>query len=244
MTMRNIDELDQDLRALVAKTREIPSLPASAKQRLSRRLDLTLSGVVSATPLADPSAARHLPTLRTALLSGVSLVVGIALGLVSANLWTDSDQHLPSTASQHADASVAYADASAKRDTVPTRDAAVGPRDSQAAARPLRKATRRASVATRTARDQRLAHERSLIEMARSALARGDAPAALEATRLHRQAFGRTGQLGEEREALAIQALINTKRFAEARRRAKAFLRKYPRTLLRPLIEKAAAAVR
>lgn len=84
--------------------------------------------------------------------------------------------------------------------------------------------------------DTDLAGERALIERARMALARGQAASALEALDAHRAQYPR-GRLGEEREALAIQALSAAGRSAEARKRADAFVRVHPNSVFLPAIE-------
>ena len=75
-----------------------------------------------------------------------------------------------------------------------------------------------------------LAAEQSLIETARSALARGRADDALRATSEHEKQFPR-GRLAEERELLAIQALVQAGRTSDAEARAKRFHAAYPSSL-------------
>lgn len=94
------------------------------------------------------------------------------------------------------------------------------------------------SPSSRVVTDDRLAEERSLVETARSALARRDSTRALESTREHEQRFPR-GRLVEEREALAIQALSASGRGEEARARAQKFRVRYPQGLFLPVVEAA-----
>ena len=94
--------------------------------------------------------------------------------------------------------------------------------------------TSEASVKTR------LAEERSLIEIARAGLARGDGDAALNAVRDHAKRFPE-GVLAEEREALAVQALAVQGNADQARARARAFRAKYPGSLFRSAVDGAAA---
>lgn len=86
--------------------------------------------------------------------------------------------------------------------------------------------------------DVDLARERALVDRARSALARGDAAGALAAADEHRKAFPR-GQLAEEREVVAIQALATAGRTDEAANRAGAFRKTYPSSLLLPIVDAA-----
>ena len=97
------------------------------------------------------------------------------------------------------------------------------------------------SQTPRAGRDTPLANERSAIEVARTSLARGDAQAALAATERHRKEHPH-GQLVEEREAIAIQALASLGRASEARERAARFNNLYPRSMLLPLVEEAVHA--
>ncbi|HJL13477.1 MAG TPA: hypothetical protein RMH85_33650 [Polyangiaceae bacterium LLY-WYZ-15_(1-7)] len=73
----------------------------------------------------------------------------------------------------------------------------------------------------------RLARERALIDQARAALRAGRAHDALVALMGHEREFP-TGAFAEDRERLAIEGLVRTDRSVAARRRAEAFLARYP----------------
>jgi len=88
------------------------------------------------------------------------------------------------------------------------------------------------------ARDIDLGRERSLVDMARSALARGSSAAAMSALRDHERAFP-NGRLSEERDALWIQVLASSGRHAEAKQRAAAFRTRFPNSMLWPSVEAA-----
>jgi hypothetical protein len=81
--------------------------------------------------------------------------------------------------------------------------------------------------------------ERSLVEQARSALARGDASSAIAAVDEHKRRFPK-GALAEEREVLAIRALLRSGQKDAARQRIDLFLRTYPESVFRPTVEEAA----
>lgn len=83
--------------------------------------------------------------------------------------------------------------------------------------------------------DGALAAERALIDRARTALTRGQAATALDALDEHAKSYPR-GRLGEEREALAIQALAALHRQADATKRASAFRRAHPQSVFLPAI--------
>lgn len=87
-------------------------------------------------------------------------------------------------------------------------------------------------------RDEDLSAERTIIERARSALARGDGEAALVAAAQHEREFAK-GQLAEEREVLAVQALVTAGRVQEATERGARFRRAFPNSLLLPIVDQA-----
>ena len=97
----------------------------------------------------------------------------------------------------------------------------------------------RANGAPKDEKDPSLAAERverALIDMARTAVARGQGDAALAPLERHGREFPR-GRLTEEREWLAIQALLLTGRTDAAKERASRFRRAYPRSLMLPALD-------
>jgi hypothetical protein len=94
----------------------------------------------------------------------------------------------------------------------------------------------------RAARDRGLGAERKLIEMARSALARGQTERALFSLRNHARSFP-NGQLAEERESLMVQALVAKGEFAQARGRAARFHRQHPASLFGPVVDQALRSI-
>ena len=84
-----------------------------------------------------------------------------------------------------------------------------------------------------------LEDERVLLDGARAALANGDGPAALAATAAHARKYP-DGFLAEEREAIAIQALLLLGRYDEARQREAAFELRYPHS---PLLQAVRASI-
>jgi len=89
--------------------------------------------------------------------------------------------------------------------------------------------------------DSSLLAERSLVEQARSALARGLVSEALAALKQLAARFA-GGRLAEERDAVLVHALAAAGRQAEADEKAKAVLTRYPESLFRPLVDAAVAA--
>jgi outer membrane protein assembly factor BamD (BamD/ComL family) len=85
-----------------------------------------------------------------------------------------------------------------------------------------------------------VAEERLLLDGARSAFASGDYDKALAELRRHGARFP-TGVLAEEREALTVRALAALGNTREADARARAFVAKYPESIMRPAVQSAIA---
>jgi hypothetical protein len=81
-----------------------------------------------------------------------------------------------------------------------------------------------------------------MLDDARSSLATGEAAKALSRLEEHRRRFPH-GQLGEEREALAIQTLVALGRHDEARARAARFRDSVPNSLFLPAVEASLASI-
>jgi hypothetical protein len=99
-------------------------------------------------------------------------------------------------------------------------------------------ATASATATATAAKDPSLARERTLLDMARTALSRGDASGALASLDTHAREFP-SSQLAEEREVLAIQALSSAGRKDEARKRASAFKARFVNSPLRSIVDEA-----
>jgi hypothetical protein len=80
-----------------------------------------------------------------------------------------------------------------------------------------------------------LSAEQALLDPARVAIARGDGAGALARLALHERRFP-NGALSQEREAMAIRALVLTGDRDRARARAESFRSRYPGSLLWPMI--------
>jgi hypothetical protein len=87
-----------------------------------------------------------------------------------------------------------------------------------------------------------LAQERALLDVARTALGRGEGEETLTALGKHEKRYP-NGQLAEEREAIGIQALLLLARYDEARARGGRFRQRYPGSVLLPAVEAALATI-
>ena len=110
------------------------------------------------------------------------------------------------------------------------------------AARLPRSTRANGAIAADSQGDDRLAAERSLLEIARVALVRGQAAGALAALERHAGQFP-SGALAEEREGLLVQALVAARQYDRARERAARFNQRYPRSLFAPVVEQALASI-
>jgi hypothetical protein len=88
----------------------------------------------------------------------------------------------------------------------------------------------------------KLAEERQLILVARSALARGRPKEALAALGEHARRFA-TGQLEEERDSLRVEALVASGSYGEARTVAAHFDENYPDSMLRGSVRHALQSI-
>src|SRR5207253_327159 len=84
-------------------------------------------------------------------------------------------------------------------------------------------------------RDAGLREERALIEGARRKLLAGEAAGALQLCNKHMSRFAK-GQLAEEREVLAVQALVQSGANDAARARAAKFRARFPNSIQLPVV--------
>jgi hypothetical protein len=87
-----------------------------------------------------------------------------------------------------------------------------------------------------------LARERALLDQARARIAAGEPARALDFVERHERRHAQ-GALSEEREALAVNALVSIGRYRDAAQRGEAFRVRYPQSLLMPSVDAALAAI-
>lgn len=104
--------------------------------------------------------------------------------------------------------------------------------------RPASSSTPSAVTSNQPPQDGTLAAERAILDVARTALGRGDGARALEAVDRHGREFPR-GQMAEEREAIGVQALVKLGRKEEATARGARFRKRFPNSVLTPVIDAA-----
>ena len=250
--------LDRDARALLSAERSVDdALGSDAKSRLRRRLQSTLgaaalgAGVGAGASVAGANAVKGAALGSTAGIAGIGwrVVAGaFVLGaIVGAGVHAVATRHRdapPSPASvttvvveKIVEVPAATSAPSALPFAPTTAPTELAPPSPALAPSPSLK-TSAAAGPSATGKDTSLAAERSLLEIARTALARGDAPSALDALGKHQAQFPQ-GQLSEEREALYVQALAMAGRTAEAKQRADRFRKTWPESMLLPVVDSA-----
>lgn len=121
----------------------------------------------------------------------------------------------------------------------PPTEAVTAPQEPpRPAAKPAAPPRKRRVAPVRSPSPKTSAVERNLLERARTALSRGEAAAALRALQQHRKKYPR-GTLAEERGALMVVALADLGKRTRARTAARQFKKRYPHSLLLPLVEDA-----
>lgn len=243
--------LPPDMRALLDAEKKRPDAPAEAKAEAERRLATLLGpssglggGGGDAGGSGSPAAGKPAPSVAAssspvALKIAAGVVIGALAGGGLVAVSRPSPVAPPVIAARSVDvpAAAPVAPSASPLAQEPALDAAPPVLEPRART-PRASASASASPSLSASRDVDLATERSLLERARSALARGDATAALLATAQHEREFP-DGKLVEEREVLAVEALVKAGRTSEAAERGARFRKAYPRSLLLPTLDRA-----
>ena len=254
------DPIPPELEALLRAERTVPPELAARRTRVLARLDASLlaltagaavhAGTAGTVPVgtAHGVASRLGSLVRSKLtIVGVALTVGAgsgaAVGFRAGERAAETRQaqvaRVPSpttdvqaTARASVAPSTSTVTPASPLGSLPDARSAVAPRS-----------TPTASLQTEASeRDEAYTKEVALIQMARTALARGDHAGALEATDAHHHRFPR-GRMVEDRESIAIQALASAHRTDEARARAEQFKAKYPHSILLPTVDVARKSI-
>ncbi len=254
MSSDDLMPLPPDMQSLLFDEKAAPPMPASLQAKIGERLADSLSqlpadadvnpgdasagdqGLADALPgapgVADLSPLASLAA-KPVLLATSAFAIGLGAGVGGTVYYSSTPPPLPSKPQpalvQIVDAGV---EAMPKPDAEPLRavmDAApvVLKPPSGPPAEPARH---------RLSKDDALAVERSLLELARTAITRGDAPTALLQLARHSRTYPR-GRLSEERDALWVQALVLNRSYAKAKAKAKAFKKRYPKSLFLPVVD-------
>lgn len=252
-------ELEDEARALLRPAREPLAAPAEVRARALRRLALALpiggggggEGAPPGTPSPAPgpapspspnAGASGIARLLATRVPGwsllVSFVAGGAIAVAASRPPADGARHEAPVEVIHEAAPTPITPAPAALPTVPPAPSAIAAVASAAAPASSALAPRPATSLTtaRSGADGALEAERALLDVARTALGRGDGGNALRAVEAHGRKFPR-GILAEEREAMSIQALRLLRRDDEAQARLERFRGRFPSSLMRPALE-------
>lgn len=226
------DEMSAELRALLESERQRPG--PSAADRDALRADLAPlfdgspggggsegGGAGSASGTGGAAAAGGSALAKVAAIFAAGALAGGAL------VWTAAPRTIVVERVATPAPTVSVATPAAPTAIASTEAAPVAsPAKSAEKVTPVAPA-KSAAAPSAEKRDEDLASERALLERARVALGRGDATGALEALDRH-SARHPSGRLAEEREVLAVQALVSAGRRDEAQARAARFHREHP----------------
>jgi hypothetical protein len=234
-----------------------PEVPVAVEARVWARVScnpgvLSVGQLGAASPLGDPGtlssgAWRRVLASRLAIWSAPALVVGAAAGFtghaalvekVTRTVYVDRVVAEPLAANTP---SATVESLALEPETPATEDATQRLR-----AAPVLQATSVSAAASANAEprsESALGRERAVLDPARAALAAGEPARALDRVRRHRREFP-NGILSEEREAIAINALVALGDFDQATKRAAAFRARYPQSLMTHSVDAAMAAVK
>jgi hypothetical protein len=235
------------LRLLKESATTEPAMPVGAEAQLWARVSrdvaaLTVGCGGAATTLGEsaPLASgiwRRVVGSRLALWSAPALVVGAAAGVAGHAALTPEkvrtvyvERVVPAPAAVVAAASV---------ESLPLEQEDVA---TESVARAVRAAKAIPSAIAVPHSESALTRERAVLDLARAALAAGEPMRALEQVKRHVKEFP-SGILSEEREAIAINAMVSLGSYALAAKRTAAFRARYPHSLMMHSVDAAMAAV-
>jgi hypothetical protein len=245
--MNRFPDAQGDPQALLAASERAFEPPDGAKQRVSQRLAASLLGLPIPTPTFSagdrssssvPAALSGGPAARIVKLVAYGLITGALGGL--GGYAALRGRGLQQAASSGQPPEPVARNVSIVVDEPPPASAHVASAEAPAPTFAVAPSHVRGSSARKPV--ENLDAERELLDLARLALTSGHPNEALESVSEHQRRF-RDGVLAEEREALAINALVLSSRYGEARDRAERFLRRYPDSLLRSSVEAAVASI-
>jgi TolA-binding protein len=250
-----LDPLPPDVSELFERERRAPGLPAGAKSRLLERLALLGPIVVPPVPVGPAGGGGDLAPAAGAATAAGSTALGVkiatialALGLggiggafIQASYAPLASSVAPTSSTMNAAAPARIEDATAV--DPPAADVSREGAPSVASATPAPSASPSASVRAHASDGEgQLGRERASLEVARTALTRGDFDAAASALDRHTRDFPR-GQLAEERESMRVQVLVGQRRYDQARETAARFRKNFPQSLLQQSVNAAIATI-
>jgi hypothetical protein len=233
MSKEQLVPLNAEARSMLDVERDRPDAPDNVRNRVFEHIATSIAvGVGPAGGNGPGAAGGHRLGSSARMFSGInrrtaSLLLGTAI--VGGGVGAATHAWL---AAPHAPAHVAPTPTPAPVATgtgqLPRIDVEAPPLAPASPPMPAIRPSAAPAIARDVAgKDVELGMERALIERARMAGARGDTASELEALDRHARDFP-AGRLTEDREALAVQALVVSGRIEEARARAVRFRARFP----------------
>jgi len=251
----DLPSYDPEMLALLEGARPLTAPPADVQARILTSLEQRImalpagggggdGGGAGGAGGAAAGGARALAMAHPILTLGAVFVIG---GLTGALV---REATLPPARVVYVDRASAAPSAAAPADArtalaLPEATSAAVPVASLPSAANVRAST--ATIATAAPSEsgesgEHLRAESALLDTARHAVAQGEGERALAAITRHEATFP-AGLLREEREALAVKALVLTGRGAEANARGAHFRERYPTSVLLPAVDSALRTV-
>lgn len=224
--------LDPDVLSVLLQAKPIAEIPEGTKDRLLGAVEARIASLPAVSPALAPTGPASWVAAHPWLALSTALAIGGAVGAAARGA-TSTERIV------YVDRPVPAVSIAASSAAPPRESASAVPVETLPAV--VASATRRTTPAPVDS-GQQLAAESALLDIARTALARGEPQPALDAVGRHAAQFPR-GLLGEEREALAIKALVLAGRGQEARARAAAFRAQYPASMFARSIEASLATI-
>lgn len=219
--MSELEPLDDELLALVGAAKQVPELSAARKEALFAATTAKLGAPGGGGGGAGGGAAAGSAGTKITGAMLATFALGIVVGVLADRALTSNVVAPPAP-------SVVASAAPVVVPVVPPHAAeidTVSPASLPDAPRPV--ASQRAAPSSEALSSRGLAAERALLDVARSALARGEAGEALAAASRHARDYP-DGALVEEREAIAVKALVALGRKEEARTRVRLLEQRFP----------------
>jgi hypothetical protein len=261
MSVADFPPLDRDLCRLLENARGTEPAPPDVRERVfSSIADLSnadlpgQTGAFERQSLVRTVAPR---AARRALPLALSFALGSAAGATAMRAWwsppaspapAPSTSAPPSARPQPANSALAPALKAAFQSAAPP-PAVSAPHPGLPRADAPRPGAREATGDRHWADslgsqpDQGFAQERLLLDAARASLARGEGASALASIGAHEHQFP-SGILVQEREVLAVRALLALGQTDRAKRRAESFRARFPNSVLSPTLESVFEAAR
>lgn len=251
MITEELEPLTSEVDAMIAADRDSSTMPEGVRQRTIRRIEWTLAvgpagGGSAGGDGAPDGPGNALPDVATTAAAG-GLTKIVSVGVVAFALGGAAGAGIHASVTEHEPTPLAPQPVTTPSITptppplvpsnqlnpmvTPPSRATIAPPSARLSSQPIASADEPVPE-----RDTDLAAERALLVEARQALSVGNGAGALDAVDRHASRFP-SGRLGQEREVIAIRALVAAGRVSEARERAQRFKTNFPKSMALPAID-------